>query len=164
MKKINLLKSMLLLFTVLTLSNCEEDGAIQFIVVDDFSASVTVTGLEGQSSYTESGSTNISDLLEGASSFVEADVESITISLEDYSGTSIDGTVTVSAGSLTLINESVSLSTSPIVIDIPDNASDILNLISSGVVPITVSGTSTIPLEDNNFKINLILKVKAKIE
>ena len=45
MKKVNLMKTVILLFAVLAFSNCEENGAIQFVVVDEFSTSVNIKGI-----------------------------------------------------------------------------------------------------------------------
>lgn len=165
MKKINFIKSVILLFAVFTFSNCEENGDVQFIIIDDFPASVNLTGLVAQSSFTTNGSADISDLIEGASSYIEADVESVTIELDDnYSGTSIVGTITVSAGSFTLLNQSLTLTKDPIVVDIPANASNILSVITSGTMPVTVTGNATTLLGDDDFNINLSFKIKAKVE
>lgn len=164
MKKIKLKQSILLLFTVFTFSMCEENGPIQFIIVDEFPTSVSVLGLEGQSSISINSSSDISDLLDNASSFVEADVESVTLALENYSGTSINGTIQVLASSMSLLNESLTLSTTPTTVAIPANASNILTLITSGSFPITLKGNLTSPLADNDFSIKLTFKVKAKVE
>ena len=111
MKKIKLFKSIIMLFAVFTLSNCEENGEIQFIVVDDFESTAKVTGLNTTTSFTTSSSTNISDLLDGASTFVEANIEKVTFTLQDdYSGDSVSGTFQITVGSiditqtLTLVN------------------------------------------------------------
>lgn len=161
-----LFKAVLLLFTVFTLSNCEEDGEIQFIVVDDFETNAAVNGLSGLSSIDINQSMNVSDLLDNASEFVEADVESVIITLKDYSGTSIEGNFNLAIGSSTLVNQSLTLTsnvaTSPIAI--PSNASDILSSITSGNVQVSLTGSTTAPIADDAFTLNLKFKIKAKVQ
>lgn len=161
MKKMKLMKVAILFLTILAFSNCEEDGAIQFIVVDDFGTSVSVKGLEGKTAFTISSSTNVSDLLDNANTFVAADVESVTLELVDYSGTSINGTISVSPG---LATTPASLSSTPITIPIPANSSAILSLISSGNFPVTIVGNATAPIEDNDFSIKMTFRIKATVE
>lgn len=165
MKKINLNKTVILLFAVFALSNCEENGPIQFIVIDDFSTTIPIKGLAGESSYSIESSTNISELLDNADTFVEADVESVTLELmDDFSGNSIDGNLSVSAGLIPFLNEDLSLTKSPSLIIIPDNVSNILTLITSGAFPISITGNTSSPLGDDDFTIKLTFKIKAKVE
>lgn len=166
MRKFNLMKTVVLFITILAFSNCEENGPIQFIVADDFETSVVINNLGDQSSFTISSSTDISDLLDNADSFVETNIESVIAELgDDYSGTSINGTLKVSSGSVTFLDQSINLTKNPSVpIVIPSNSSDILSLISSGTFPISVSGTTTEPLGDNNFTLKLTFRVKATVE
>lgn len=148
------MKGLVLLFAVLTLSNCDEDGAIQSVVKTNSPTTLSVTGLEGQTTYTISDSADISELLESTSKFLEAKVESVSLRLEDYSGTSIDGTITVEVGGNVLFSsQTVSLTSTDSVIQVPANASDIVGLINSGAFSISLTGTTTAPIEDNDFKL-----------
>ena len=45
MKKFKLMKTVMLLFAILALSSCEEDGPIQFIVVDEFETDAKIVNL-----------------------------------------------------------------------------------------------------------------------
>lgn len=165
MKKIKFLKPILLLVAVLLFSNCEENGEIQFIVVDEFETSVSVIGLEGQTSYSiNSDNVNISDLLDNASAFVEADVESVTLQLMNYSGTAIAGNISVTAGQLPLFNQPVALSTTPQTVTIPAAASNILTLVTSGGFSSTITGTASEPIADNDFDIKMTFKIRATVE
>jgi predicted small lipoprotein YifL len=164
MKKLKLMKSVVVLFAVFALSSCEENGPIQFIVADDFTTTVSMNGLEGQTTYTTNSTTDISELLDGASKFVEADIESISIMLEDYSGTSLNGTVQIKAGTLTIVDQAVNLTSSATLINVPSDSGDILTLISSGNLPITVTGTATAPIEDNSFSIKATVNIRATVE
>lgn len=161
-----LFKIVLLLFAVITLSNCEEDGEIQFIVVDDFETNATVSGLSGASSIEINQSMDVSDLLDIGTEFVEADVESVIITLQNYSDNSIEGSFNLAIGGSTLIDQSLTLTTDvasdPIVI--PANASDILSSISGGNVQVSLSGSTTAPIADNDFTLNLVFKIKAKVQ
>ena len=165
MKKVNLMKTVILLFAVLAFSNCEENGAIQFVVVDEFLTSVNITGLAAESSFTENSSTNIADLLAGLATFVEADIESVTLSLQDdFEGTSINGNMNVTVGSIVLFDQDVTLTKGgSLVIQLP--ASNILSIISANVIPVSVTGTSTSGiLGDDDFTIDVLFKIRATVE
>ena len=165
MKKVNLMKTVILLFAVLAFSNCEENGAIQFVVVDEFSTSVNIKGLAAESSFTENSSTNIADLLAGLATFVEADIESVTLSLQDdFEGTSINGNMNVTVGSIVLFDQDVTLTKGgSLVIQVP--ASNILSIISANVIPVSVTGTSTSGiLGDDDFTIDVLFKIRATVE
>ena len=165
MKKVNLMKIVILLFAVLAFSNCEENGAIQFVVVDEFLTSVNIKGLAAESSFTENSSTNIADLLAGLATFVEADIESVTLSLQDdFEGTSINGNMNVTVGSIVLFDQDVTLTKGgSLVIQLP--ASNILSIISANVIPVSVTGTSTSGiLGDDDFTIDVLFKIRATVE
>ena len=165
MKKVNLMKTVILLFAVLAFSNCEENGAIQFVVVDEFLTSVNIKGLAAESSFTENSSTNIADLLAGLATFVEADIESVTLSLQDdFEGTSINGNMNVTVGSIVLFDQDVTLTKGgSLVIQLP--ASNILSIISANVIPVSVTGTSTSGiLGDDDFTIDVLFKIRATVE
>ena len=166
MKKTKLFKTLLILFVAFSFSNCEEDGAIQFAIVDDFETKATVSGLAGLSTIDIDQSMDVSDLLDNASTFVEADVESVIVTLEDYSGNAIEGTFDLKIGSSQLFNQTLVLTanqpTAPI--EIPANSSDILSSITSGIVQVDLSGSTTNPIADNNFTLNLKFKIKAVVE
>lgn len=164
MKKINFTKTLILLLTVFAFSMCEENGPIQFLLVDEFSTSVPVRGLQGQSSLSLSSSTDISQLLDNASSFLEADVESVFIEIENYSDNSINGNIEVLAGSISLLNETLTLSSSPKEVKIPSSASNILSIISSSQFPVKLNGSLSTPIADNDFSIKLTFKVRAKVQ
>lgn len=165
MKKIKLIKPLLLLFAVLTFSMCDETGDIQFVVVDEFETNVQVTGLEGQTSYTiNTNDVDVSDLLDNANSFVAADVEAVTLQLMNYSRTAIAGNISVKAGTFTLFNQQVALSSTPQTITIPASASNILSMITSGTFSSTITGTASEPIADNNFDIKMTFKIKATVE
>jgi hypothetical protein len=167
MKKIKLIKTvLLLLFVAFAFSNCEEDGAIQFVVVDDFETNASVSGLEGLSSIDITRDINISDLLDNVSTFVEADVESVIITLNDYDGDSIEGNFSCSIGGISLFNQALELipgtATNPIAI--PSSVSSILASITSGIVQVQLTGSTNSPIADDDFSLNLKIKVKAKVE
>ena len=76
MKQNQLLKSILLLVAVFTFSMCEENGPIQSIVADEFTTTVSLEGLEGQSAFTITNqTTNISDLFDDQDFIKAAEVE-----------------------------------------------------------------------------------------
>jgi hypothetical protein len=167
MKKFNLMRIGILLFALLAFSNCEENGAIQFVIVDEFTTSVNIKGLAAESSFTENSSTNIADLLEGAATFVEADIESVTLELQDdFDGTSINGNMNVTVGSIVLFDQDVTLTKGgSLVIQVPVNASNILSVISANAVPVSVTGTSTSGiLGDDDFTIDVLFKIRATVE
>ncbi|PQJ79324.1 hypothetical protein [Polaribacter porphyrae] len=167
MKKIKFFQFATILFLALTFSNCEEDGAIQFIVVDEFETNASVQGLMGLSSITVNQKMNISDLLDNASTFVEADVESVVVTLQDYSGNSISGTFNLTVGSANLLtNESLSLTVGvpSSEITIPSTNSDILSSINSGEVQVNFTGATAAAIADNDFTLNMKFKIKAKVE
>jgi hypothetical protein len=166
MKKNKLIKTVLLLFVAFVFSNCEEDGAIQFVIVDDFETNASVSGLEGFSSIDITRDINISDLLDNVSTFVEADVESVVITLNDYDGDSIEGNFSCSVGGISLFNQAIELipgvATNPIAI--PSSVSSILSSITSGIVQVQLTGSTNSPIADDDFSLNLKIKVKAKVE
>lgn len=165
MKKINFMKAVILLFSVIVLSNCEQNGPIQFIVIDDFSATASIKGLAEESSYSSDSTIDISELLDDVGVFLEADIESVTLELtDDFSGDSIDGNVSVSVGGVPIKNEYLSLTKSPSLIIIPSNVSDILTSIDSASFPVTITGDTLSPLGDDDFTIKLTFKVKVKVE
>ena len=167
MKKFNLMRIGISLFALLAFSNCEENGAIQFVIVDEFTTSVNIKGLAAESSFTENSSTNIADLLEGAATFVEADIESVTLELQDdFDGTSINGNMNVTVGSIVLFDQDVTLTKGgSLVIQVPVNASNILSVISANAVPVSVTGTSTSGiLGDDDFTIDVLFKIRATVE
>ena len=150
----NLMKTLVLLFTVFTLSNCDEDGAIQTVIKTNTATTLSVTGLEGQTSYTISDSADISELLESTSNFLEAHIKSLALRSEASSGTSIDGTITVQVGGNVLFSsQTVNLTSTDSVIQVPASASDIVSLINSGSFSISLTGTTSAPIEDNDFKL-----------
>jgi hypothetical protein len=167
MEKFNLMKTGILLFVLLAFSNCQENGAIQFVLVDEFATSVNIKGLAAESSFTENSSINIADLLDGAATFVEADIESVTLELQDdFDGTSINGNMNVTVGSIVLFDQDVTLTKGdPLVIQVPVNASNILSVISANALPVSVTGTSTSGiLGDDDFTIDVLFKIRATVE
>lgn len=163
MKKIKLI---LLLLVAITFSNCEEDGQIQFIIVDEFETNANVSGFQGLSSFTINDVTDLSDLLDNASEFVEADVESVIVTLNDYNGASIAGGFNLSIGGSPIFSESLALVNGipSSAIEIPAVSSDILTSITSGQVQFNFSGTTVSPIADNNFTLNLKFKIKATVQ
>ena len=160
-----LFKAVLLLFTVLTLSNCEEDGEIQFIVVDEFESDAVVTGLNTATAFETSSSTNISDLLDSASEFVEAEIEKVTLTLQDdYSGTAISGDFEITVGPINIMQTLTLTKGVGTEIVLPADASSILSVINSGVFPYVIKADFTSSPADDNFTINLKFKVKAKVQ
>jgi hypothetical protein len=169
MKKIKLMKTvLLLLFTVFAFSNCEEDGPIQFIVVDEFESNATVQGLQGQSTFNISQTSDVSDLLDNASTFVAAEVEKVTILINsDYSGSTIGGDFSLVIGGNTLIdNQRIDLSkiTPGAEIDIPVSSRDVLSNITSGQISFTFSGVADSEVEDDDFSLNLKFKIRATVQ
>lgn len=165
MKKINLLKPLLLLFAVFTFSMCEEAGDIQFVIADDFDTTVAINGLKGETSYAfNTNDIDVNDLLENASEFLTADVESVTLALENYSGAAISGNISVMAGPIPLLSENVALSSTPVAVEIPANASNILSILSSGLFTATISGATSAPIADDNFNIKMTFRIKATVE
>lgn len=165
MKKINLLKSILLLFTILTFSNCEENGAVQFIVVDDFENNVRVTGLDISDSYTTSGSVDISDLLDNAGIFVDSSIEKITLTLQDdYSGSSISGSFQVLVGTIDVTEVLTLNKGQEVEIYLPTEASSILSLIRSGTFSYSFNGNLSSPAGDDDFTIKVKYRIRATVE
>mgnify|MGYP000052238701 FL=1 len=165
MKKINTLKSLLLLITVLTFSMCEDSEKIQFVVKDSFDIEpIEIKGLKGQISYNLSTTADISELLDNASSFVKAEVESIAISLVDYSGNSIEGNIKISSGSLTFLDQNVSISETPSALTIPSGVINILSILKTGVFPVTIEGVVNPAIAGNDFELRLTFVVKAVVE
>lgn len=168
MKSIKLKQLLLLLVTVLTFSMCEQNGEIQFVVIDDVETNANVKGLNGVSEFTANGDTDVSVLLENAAEFVEADVESVIVTLKDYDGGKISGEFKLSIGGNPnpLFNETLELvndqSTSPITI--PKQFSGILTAINKGNVKYTLSAKADSPISDSDFSLNLKFKIKAKVQ
>ena len=163
MKNFKLVKTAIILFAVFAFSNCEDGEPIQFIVVDEVPTEISVQGFEGLSEYSTSSVADLSDLLDSATTFIEADVETITLALMDYSGTSIEGTIIITVGGIQLINEVVTLSSTAVSFTIPAVSSDILSSINSGLMTITMEGTTADPIADNDFVIVVTPTVRGLI-
>jgi hypothetical protein len=169
MTKLNFMKSVILLFAVLAFSGCEENGPIQFIAVDEFEITLPIKGAQNELSFDYTSpaesSIDISELLGEASSFVELYVEELTVTLEDYSGNKIALDLKVFIDTLPFdYNHSLEL-TSGIATSIDlKNTLDLLTLISKTSIPITVEGKSSGILADDDFKLNLKLKIKGIVE
>ncbi len=167
MKKIKLMKTVLLLCAVFVFSNCEEDGPIQFAVVDEFETNATVTGLKGAQQVDIDKSMDVSDLLDNGSKFVSADVESVIITLKDYDGGgTITGGFDLKIGGKPLFNQSLTLKSGvpSSAITIPSGSSDILSSITGGNVQVKLNGSTASPISDNSFTLNLKFKIKAVVE
>ena len=164
MKKLFFFKTMVLLLAIVTFSNCEENGALQFVVADDFEISVRITGLDASSSYSTSGTVNISDLLDNADVFVDSNIEEISLTLQDdYSGTSISGSFQIQIGTID-VTETLTLSKGQEVeVNVPD-ASSILSLLTSGSFPYNFNVNLSSPVADDDFTINVKYRVKATVE
>ncbi|QOD60449.1 hypothetical protein H9I45_14040 [Polaribacter haliotis] len=165
MKRIKFLKPLLLFVAIMAFSNCEENGEIQFIVVDEFESNAVVTGLNTTTSFETSSSTDISQLLDNASKFVDANIEKVTLTLQDdYSGDAISGNFDLTVGPIK-INQTLTLTKGVgTEILIPANASGILSLINSGTFPYVLKADFTSTPGDDSFTINLKFKVKATVE
>ena len=169
MTKLNFMKSVVLLFSVLAFSGCEENGPIQFIAVDEFEITLPISGAQNEFSFDytspSESSIDISELLGEASSFVELYVEELTVTLEDYSENKIALDLKVSIDRLPFdYNHSLEL-TSGIATSVDlKNTLDLLTLISKTSIPITVKGESSGILADDNFTLKLKLKIKGIVE
>ncbi|MBU3009799.1 hypothetical protein KO506_00090 [Polaribacter vadi] len=165
MKKFKIIQTMLVLFVAFTFSNCEEDGEIQFIVIDEFESNAVVTGLNTATSFETSNSTNIQDLLDNASEFVEAEIEKVTLTLEDdFSGEAITGNFDLTVGPIN-INQTLTLTKGEgVEVIIPTNASSILSVVNAGVFPYVIKADFTQTPADDNFTINLKFKIKATVQ
>lgn len=165
MKKMKLMKVAILFLAVFALSNCEEDGEIQFIVVDEFESDAVVTGLNTATAFETSSSTNISELLDSASEFVEAEIEKVTLTLQDdYSGNAITGDFDLTVGPINIKKTLTLTKGQATEVIIPAEASSILSVISSGVFPYVIKADFTSSPADDNFTINLKFKVKATVQ
>ncbi|WP_405606713.1 hypothetical protein [Polaribacter sp. Asnod1-A03] len=166
MKKIKHLKLIFFLFLGFCLSSCEEGGPIQFIVVDEFESGILeVKGQEGESGFSVTESADISGLIENSADFVEAEIEEVRIVLkDDYSGNPISLSLHIVIDGETVVDQDLILEQGvEKTLDLTESV-DILNSITSGNFPFVISGTSASPLEDNDFTINMIFKVKATVE
>lgn len=157
------------LFLAFTLTSCLEDGEVQFIVVDDFETNVSVSGLATSTTFSVDNNTDISGLLDNATTFIEADVEKVTITLQDdYAGDALTGDFKLALGTLfgtIVIDQELTLAKGVgVEVEILDGASNILSLIEGGSFPFKFDGTFTSPTGDDNFTINLVFKVKATLE
>lgn len=160
-----LMKAIVLLFAVFALSNCEEDGEIQFIVVDEFESNAVVTGLNTATAFETSSTTNISDLLENASEFIEAEIEKVTLTLQDdYSGDAVTGDFDITVGPINLKQTLTLTKGEGVEVVVPASASSILSVINSGVFPYVIKADFTSSPGDDNFTINLKFKIKATVE
>jgi hypothetical protein len=164
MKNLKLMKIVVMLFAVFAFSNCEDGDPVQFIVVDEFPTPISVDGLQGQTAYSVTNTADISSLLDNAASFVAADIEKVSLVLSEYDGGSIEGTIKITVGDQVLFNESKTLSSTAVTLDIPANASDILNDINSGTMSITMEGTTIEPIADNAFIITVTPTVRGTVE
>ena len=165
MKNFKLVKTVILLFAVLAFSNCEENGAIQFVVKDSFPTPIAVLGLKGQSFYSKEGTADISGLLDNRTAFVEANIESVLLKLENYDGTSIIGSIKLTANEIVLLDEDViltSLDSDPIAI--PENLGGILDALNSGTLTISIEGSTEQPIEDDDFIIVITPMVIGTVE
>ena len=165
MKNFKLVKTVILLFAVLAFSNCEENGAIQFVVKDSFPTPLAVVGLKGQSSYANEDSADISGLLDSGTAFVEANIESVTLKLENYDGAPITGSMKLTANGIVLLDEDVtltSLDSDPIAI--PENLGGILDALNSGTLTISIEGSTEQPIEDDDFIIVITPMVTGTVE
>lgn len=163
MKKFKLMKTAVLLFTAFLLSNCETNESVEFVVIDSFPTEIDVIGLEGLSSYKIEGTADISDLLNNATTFIEADVETVAIALKGYSGTSIEGTVKVTTGETILFEQQLTLSTTETIVEIPASASNILDDINAGTISVIIEGTTTAPIESNAFVIVVTPTIRSTV-
>jgi hypothetical protein len=162
MKNLKLMKIVVVLFAVFAFSNCEESGdPVQFVVVDEIPTSIAVTGLEGKSAYSVTNTADISSLLDNAAVFVEAKIETVSLKLSEYNGTSIEGNIKITVGGNVIFNESKTLSSTAVTLTIPESASDILSDINSGTVTLSMEGSTTEPISDNDFVIIVTPTVRA---
>lgn len=166
MKKMKLLKSLLILFVAISFSNCEEDGPIQIVVADNVPVEISVKGLANSSSYTTNSLLEIGEIKDKAGQFMNLNVESVTLTLQDYSGTSISGNVKVDLLNANVVDEDVVLTNgiASSVITIPSGQSNILSQVASGQVPISINLTSSAPLGDDDFKVVFTFRVKGQGE
>lgn len=167
MKKTKLTNFFIVLFLAFSLYNCEDSGEIQFSVIDDFQTTATVIGLQGSSQISIDETMDVSDLLDLGSDFVAADVQSVIVTLnDDYDGSSIVGNFALSIGDSQLFEGSLDLApgvaTNPI--EIPSNSSSILSSITSGQVQVGFTGSTNVPIADDNFTLNLKFQIKATVE
>lgn len=168
MKKNNLLKPvMVLLIAMLTFSNCEENGEIQFIVVDEFETNARIQNLQGLTVFSITNTTDISDLLDGADKFVDADIEKVTLTLVSgsHSAGIFGGAFSVNVNGEEKISfEGQLIENSPVEVTVPANVTDILSVLQGGVLPFEFSGVVLNPIADDDFTINLKFKIKAIVE
>jgi hypothetical protein len=167
MKKMKLMKIAILFLAVLTFSNCEEDGEIQFIVVDEFETNAKVTNLSGQTTFSITDNTDISDLLDGVDRFVDAEVEKVTLTLVDgtHDAGAFGGQFAVSVGGVQLIAYSGVLTEgTPVEVVVPAAAANVLNVVQDGLFPFELSGTLDNTGVDDDFTINLKFKIKGTVE
>lgn len=165
MKNLKLMKTVLLLFAIVAFSSCEDDGQIQFVVVDEFETEAKIVGLATQTGFTVTNTTDISELIDNSASFVEAEIEKVTVTLQDdFSGASIPLNLNVSVGGVPVLNQLFTLNKGVgVEVDL-STAANILGTISSGTFPFEVTGTSTSALGDNDFTLKLVFKLKAIVE
>lgn len=164
MKKIKLLNAVLILFTAFTLTNCEEDGEIQFIVVDEFESNVLITGLNTTTSFETSGTTDVSDLLDNVSEFVDAQIDDVTLTLQDdYSGDDISGTFKITIGTV-VFEDSLTLTKGVATKLTLPATSDIVSVINSGSFTYTVNANFTEAPADESFTLNIKFEIKATVQ
>lgn len=164
MRNFKFVKTAFLLFVLAAFSNCEDNGPIQSEVKTNTSTSINIKDVQGKSSYKVEDTVDISDLLDIANNFLEAKIEQIALKLEDYSGTSIEGTITVKLGSTTIFNEkSITLTSDNTILTVSSALRDILTLVNSGEFKIFIEGTTSKPIEDNDFKLIVTPQIKATV-
>lgn len=165
MKNFKILKTVVLLVAVMAFSSCDEDGPIQQEVKTNQETTIQVNGLKGESAYTISDSADIQDLLDSATEFVEAEIDQVKLRIDGYSGSSIEGNITLKVGAITLFtSQTVSLTDEDTTISIPAAVRDVVTLINGGTFNISLVGTTTTPIADDAFQLIVTPRIRGVFE
>lgn len=160
-----------LTFTTVAMS-CDDDP-IQFVINDDFESEINISGSMGQSSFSQSGTLDISNLIDEAGEvFVNFTIVSVEATLENYDdggNNTLSGNMACNVTSpLTaqlFVTQSLTnnVATNVSLANIDFN-SYINELTNNPSIAYSVAGTTSSPIADDNFSIKLKFELQGTIQ
>lgn len=170
MKKEYIIKPLVViiaLFSLLNATMCSgEETPVDLVLENDFEETFNFTGYASVSSFSESGTVNLSEFID-VNSLKETNIESATLTLlDDYSGDSFNLNINLTAGpdNVTVLNQDVTLVKGvPYQYDLVPALNIVELLSANNILSYSITGTSENPIGDDDFSLKVLLKISGEV-
>lgn len=158
-------KSLLVALPLLLMSGMCEDDSIEVEVADDFVSTFQILDLESDYEFISSGEVDLGDFISKHGDILKSsNLENVTLTLRNYAPGSINANFKLEIGDVRFIDSNYTFVNNQAVnLDLASSI-DLVKEIGSGKYSFLVKISSDLPLNDNDFSVDITSTIKIKVE